>query len=388
MTYDFAAKAGLNAAMTVTFAAGLFVAPFFLFSATAGQVADKCEKAWLIRTLQKIQILLTITCCICFWQGYLYALIAILFLMTVNTTFFGPVKYSILPDHLKSRELMAGNSLIEAATFLSILAGAIFGGLSIRAENGISLFASVVILSSITSWVCSRFIPFATPDDPDLPIRWNLLTQTWKVLGYARSTRIVWLAIIGISWFWLCGGVFLTQFPNFTKNIIGGNEQVNILWLVVFSCGIALGSLACSKIQGEAIHGRLVPYGLGGVMLGMLGLVWAASVYHYPSDALLDIASFLARGAISWTLIGTLFFLAFCGGINIVPLYVIMQHHAPHQYRSRIIAANNILNALFMVIASIAVFALYAIGLDIVEIFALIGVLNIVTYVAIRKLCS
>ncbi len=341
--------------------------------------------------MQKIQILFSILCCTCFFLGYLYALIAILFAMTLSSTFFGPVKYSILPDHLKDSELVAGNSLIEAGTFLSILMGAIFGSLMIRQENGIPIFSLCVIGASVLSWLVSLAIPLASRDDPELQVGWNVFSVTYAVLQYARHERTVWLAVIGISWFWLSGGVFLTQLPHFTKHVIGGNEGINVLWLMLFSLGVAIGSLVCSKLQGESIDGKLVPYGLSGVTLGILCFAMASVSYgheyaplietaHAYPEKMLTITEFLALGIPSFALMASLLLIAFCGGIYIVPLYVMMQHHAPHQYRSRVIAANNILNACFMTISSIGVFMLYSLGLNVMEIFLCVGVINLFIY--------
>ncbi len=383
-TYDVAAQAGINAPMMVTLAAGLFILPFFLFSATAGQVADKYEKSWLTQKIKQIEILLMIACAVGFYLQSVYFLLVILFLMGVQSTFFGPIKYSLLPEHLKDDELISGNGLIEGGTFLSILLGTIFGGLIIRTEYGVEVLSLCVVGFSIIGWISSRSIPKAPIGDPKLKIGWNIVAETWKIIGYAREERTVWLSIIGISWFWLIGATFLTQFPTYTKEVIGGNEHIVTLFLTIFSVGIGVGSVWCNKLLKGEINGRLVPVGSIGITISIIAFVAASYCYNPPSDSLVVLSQFFAAGLAAWGIVLSLLMLSIFSGIYIVPLYAIMQHRSNDKYLARIIAANNVLNALFMVLASVIALGLFALGLSVVQLLLVVGLANIPVFFVVR----
>jgi len=397
-TYDVANHNGLDASIMVTIAAGLFMLPFFLFSATAGQLADKYEKSWLTQKIKQVEIVLMIACAVCFYMGSVYGLLIVLFLMGMQSTFFGPIKYSLLPEHLRDDELISGNGWIEGGTFLSILLGTIFGGLIIRTEYGIELLSVCLIAFAIIGWIASRSIPISPPSligDPQLKIGWNIAKETSKIIGYARKERTVWLSILAISWFWLVGATFLTQFPVYTKDIIGGNEHIVTLFLTVFSFGIGLGSVWCNKLLNGKIDGRLVPYGALGISFAILAFV-AASYYYeieriayieqllHNKDAILGFFEFFAVGASSWVIVLSLLMLSVCSGIYIVPLYAIMQHRSSPSYVSRVIAANNVLNALFMVFASIAALILFSFNFTVTDIFLTVGVANVPVFFVVR----
>lgn len=395
-TYDVASYHNLNANVMVTLAAGLFILPFFLFSATAGQFADKYEKSWLTRKIKQVEILLMIVCAVCFFTESVYGLLVVLFFMGVQSTFFGPIKYSLLPEHLQDDELISGNGLIEGGTFLSILLGTIFGGLIIRTEYGVELLSSCVIIFAVIGWIASSSIPKAvTIGDPHLKIGWNIITETWKIIGYARQEITVWLSIIGISWFWLIGATFLTQFPVYTKEVIGGSEHIVILFLTIFSIGIGIGSLWCNKLLKGEINGRLVPYGSIGMSLAIFSFVVAS--YFYEVDRLyyiehilkyeyrvLGVLEFFEVGMSSFGVIISLLMMSVCAGIYIVPLYAIMQHRSDHNYIARIIAANNVMNALFMVIASVGALALFSLNFTVTNVLLTVGFLNIPVFFVIH----
>lgn len=394
-TYDVALSHEFNAEMIVTLAAGLFILPFFLFSATAGQVADKYEQSWLTRQIKLVEIILMIACAACFFLQSVYGLLTILFLMGTQSTFYGPIKYSLLPEHLKDDELISGNGLIEGGTFLSILLGTIFGGLIIRTHYGVELLSFFVILFAIIGWFSSRYIPLTPIGDSQLKVGWNIYSETQKVVSYAKKERSVWLSIIGISWFWLIGATFLTQLPTYTKEVIQGDEHIVTLFLTIFSLGIGLGSIWCNKLLKGEINGRLVPYGSIGMSVAIL-LFSLSSYYYidhlnilYPTIKALKTSitftDFLTSGISSWGIVLSLLLLSVFAGVYIVPLYAIMQHRSERRYLARIIAANNIINSLFMVLATILILILFALHLSIIDILLSIGILNIPVFFIIRK---
>jgi len=395
-TYDIANYHGLNASIMVTLAAGLFILPFFLFSATAGQVADKYEKSWLTQKIKQVEIVLMLACAAFFFLGNVSGLLIVLFLMGVQSTFFGPIKYSLLPEHLHDDELISGNGWIEGGTFLSILLGTIFGGLIILTEYGIELLSLCVFAFSVIGWIASRSIPKASIGDPKLKIGWNIAQETWKIIGFARKEHTVWLSILAISWFWLIGVTFLTQFPTYTKEIIGGNEHIVTLFLSIFSIGIGIGSLWCNKLLNGKIDGRLVPY--GSISITITIILFAIASYFYGvermdylehvlqyEDKILGFSEFFAVGLSSWSIIVSLLALSICSGIYIVPLYAIMQHRSNSIYLARVIAANNVMNALFMVFASMIALMLFSLNFTVTDIFLMLGIANIPVFFVVRK---
>lgn len=395
-TYDVAVHNNLDASLMVTLAAGLFIFPFFLFSATAGQIADKFEKSWLTKKIKQVEILLMIACAVCFFIHSVYGLLIVLFLMGAQSAFFGPIKYSLLPEHLKDSELISGNGFIEGGTFLSILLGTIFGGLIIPTKHGVELLSIFLIIFSFIGWIASKFIPKSPIGDCDLKINWNIARETWKIIGYARKERTVWLSIIGISWFWLIGATFLTQFPVYTKEIIGGNEHIVTLFLTIFSTGIGVGSIWCNKLLKGKINGRLVPYGSIGMTLAIIFFVVASYFYeierlHYlaqllkSQDTTLSFSAFFGLGIPSWGIVISLFMLSVCAGIYIVPLYAIMQHRSDDHYIARIIAANNVMNAFFIVLASGGALTLFSLNYTVTNILLTVGLINIPVFLFIRR---
>jgi MFS family permease len=384
-TYDIAVKTGQDANFIVTIASAVFILPFFLFSATAGQLADKYEKSWLSQKIKLVEIVLMISCYIGFHFQSVSFLMFILFMMGVHSTFFGPIKYSLLPEHLKEKELIAGNGLIEGGTFLSILLGTIFGGVIIRTQYGIELLSFFVILFAVIGWIASKSIPKSPAGDKKLKLSWNIFSQTWQIIGFAKKEPTVWLSIIAISWFWFVGVTFLTQFPTFTKNIIGGNEHVVTLFLCIFSIGVGVGSVLCNKLLKGKIDGRLVPLGCIGMTVSIFVFTFASSLYtNTGSD--ITLSAFISSGIAAWLIMAGLLILSIFSGIYIVPLYAIMQHRSDEKYISRVIAANNVMNSLFMVVASIFAVAIFAIGLNVIQLMLVVGVLNIPVFFVIRKI--
>lgn len=387
-TYDVAQKLEMNTAVMVTFASGLFILPFFLFSSFAGNIADKYEKSRLVHIIKFAEILIMAFSFIGFYFQSINLLLFLLFLMGTQSTFFGPIKYSLLPEHLKDSELVSGNAFIEGGTFLAILLGTIFGGIVIRFENGVAIISIAVLSFAIIGFVGSLFIPKTKIADEKLKINFNIFSGTLKIINYAQQERTVWLSIIGISWFWFIGITFLSQFPVYTKNIIGGDEQVVTLFLAIFSVGIGVGSVMCNKLLKGKIDGRLVPIGSIGMTIGIMIFSIASYFYKLPanSDYFFGIREFLANGLESWYIVIGLLMIAVFAGIYIVPLYAIMQHRSDAQYLSRIIASNNVLNALFMVFSSVIIVILLKLKLEILQIFILVGVANIFVFFIVKKI--
>ncbi|HEX3499474.1 MAG TPA: acyl-[ACP]--phospholipid O-acyltransferase [Stellaceae bacterium] len=374
VTYRLAEEAGLNGQILVTAAAGLFILPFFLFSATSGLLADKVEKRRLILAVKTAEIVFMAIAVAGFYSGHVILLMTVLFLMGVHSTFFGPIKYGILPAHLAPGELLAGNALIEAGTFLAILIGTIVGGVIILTAHGIAVVSLGLLAVAVAGLVAAYFIPPAPPPAPDLALRFNIVADTFDMLRYARQRRELFLAMLGISWFWLVGATFLSQFPTLAKDVIGADENVVTLFLTAFTIGIALGSLICNRLLAGEVSTRLVPLAALGISLFTIDLYYASAALP-PAGALLGIAGFLSHLA-GWRIVGDLVLIAMSGGIFIVPLYAFLQAHSEESHRSRVIAANNIWNALFMVAAAIATIVLLETGFSVPQVFLIVAIVN------------
>src|SRR5438128_42803 len=384
VAYQAASLTSLSSNDLVNLAAGLFILPFVLLSATAGQLADKFEKSRLIRWIKLFEIAIMVIGLVGFWRQDLLLLFLALALMGVHSTLFGPVKYAILPQHLKPTELIGGNGLVEMGTFVAILLGTIVGGVVVAAKPDGPLYAGgVAIAVAVAGYLVSRGIPLTPAVAPGLGINWNPFTETWKNLRFAQGNRVVWISMLGISWFWFYGATFLTQFPNFTKDVLGGDEHVATLLLAIFSVGIGAGSLLCERMSGHKVEVGLVPFGSIGLSLFAVDL-WLASRGLHPT-ALTGIDGFLAVHA-HWRVAADLVLLGMFGGFYIVPLYALIQERSEPAFRSRIIAANNILNAIFMVASAGIAVGLLKAGLSIPQLFLVTGVMNAAVAVYIYSL--
>ena len=374
VAFQAATLTALSSNDLVNVAAAVFIAPFMLFSATAGQIADKFEKSRLIRFIKVFEIAIMIVGAIGFYRRDLVILFAALGLMGVHSTLFGPVKYAILPQHLRKDELIGGNGLVEMGTFVAILLGEIIGGLVIAIKpNGPVLAGATAIAVAVVGYVVSRRIPETPAVAPNLRINWNPFTETWSNLRFAQGNRVVWLSMLGISWFWFYGATFLTQFANFTKDVLGGDEHVATLMLAIFSVGIGVGSLLCERLSGRKVELGLVPFGSIGLSLFAIDLYFASR--GLAPQGLAGVGVFLAAPA-HWRIIADLILIGMFGGFYIVPLYALIQERSEPAYRSRIIAANNILNALFMVASAGMAIGLLKSGLSIPQLFMVTGVMN------------
>lgn len=376
ITYSLASKQGLNAQLMVTAAAGIFILPFFLFSATAGQLSDKYDKARLIRMIKVAEVVLMVGAAVGFYLQSVGFLMIMLFLMGTQSTFFGPLKYAILPDHLHKDELIGGNGLIEAATFLAILLGTVVGGIFILSKGGVHIISSFILVVAVVGWYSSRFIPATEPAQPRLRVNPNFLTETWKIIRYTAGYRDIFLSILAISWFWLVGATFLAQVPTFGKDVLGGNQDVVTLLLLVFSVGIGIGSLLCNRMLKGVVNATYVPFGALGITVFAVDLYFASSqAQPVAGAALIGAGEFLGTFD-GWRIIADILLLAIAGGIYVVPLNAIVQERSDEEHRSRNIAAVNIINSLFMVISAIGTAAMLAAGFSVPEVFLTVAIIN------------
>ena len=384
LTFQAASMTTMSSGLLVNVCAGLFILPFFLFSATAGQLADKYEKASITRLVKVFEIVIMIVGALGFYWLSLELMLIALFMMGMHSTMFGPVKYAYLPQHLKNEELVGGNGLTDAGTFIAILLGTIVGGtlIGIKPSGAMWVSATAIVIAVLGYWV-SRAVPLSPAPSPALKINWNPLTETWANLKFLRTNRTVFLSILGISWFWFYGAMFLSQFPNYTKEVLGGGEHVVTLLLAVFSVGIGLGSLLCEKLSGRKIEIGLVPFGSIGLTLFALDLFFASPSMTHATP--LGATAFLQQAG-SWRVLFDLLMIGIFGGFYIVPLYALIQSRSESSHQSRVIAGNNILNALFMVVAAgVAIVGLNS-GLTIPQLFLLTGLLNALVAIYIYTL--
>ena len=365
-------------------APALFILPFFLFSASAGQLAEKYEKTRLIRYVKLFEIAAMVLAAYAFHAKNVPLLLGVLFLMGLHSTLFGPIKYAILPQALRREELVGGNGMVEMGTSLAILFGMIAGG-SLMAIEGVGPTAAsaLVIGVAVLGWLACRAIPPAPATAPELRFNWNPFTETWRVLGFVVRDRTVFNSVLGISWFWFFGGVFTAQLPNYTKLFLGGDESVAILVLALFSVGVGIGSLLCERLSGHKVEIGLVPLGSIGLSLFGIDLYFAQPALAATHG--IDAWNFLLapghwRIALDMTLLGVF------AGFYIVPLFALVQTRTPRHELSRVIAGNNIINALFMVVAAGFGLGLGALGLSIPQIFLATALLNAAVAVYIYTL--
>lgn len=374
IAFQAAATDPTRANTLINLSAGLFVLPFFLFSATAGQLSDKYEKSRYIRWVKLLEIVIMTGAAVGFVMGITPLLIALLFLMGFQSTLFGPAKYSILPQHLKSEELVGGNAWIEMATNLAILLGTMLGGILIAQQHGPRWVAGAVVALAVLGYLSSRAIPVAPPAAPDLKINWNPATETWRILQFAYRNKTVFQSILGISWFWFLGSVYLAQLPNFTKLTLHGDEHVVTLLLTLFAVGIGIGSLLCERLSGRMVEIGLVPFGSIGLTVFGVDLFFATPAPP-TGGALQGVWAFLAQPG-SWRVVADIVLIGTFGGIFIVPLYALVQQRSERSHLSRVIAGNNVLNAIFMVAAALIAIVMLDQGLSIPQLLLVMAIFN------------
>jgi 1-acyl-sn-glycerol-3-phosphate acyltransferase len=356
----------------------VFIAPFLLFSATSGQLADKYDKALLTRLVKNLEIVIVVLAAIGLATTQVALMLGCIFLLGLHSTLFGPVKYAYLPQHLDERELTGGNGMIEMGTFVAILLGNLAGGLLIALPaggwlGGAQWVAIVSLVLAVLGRAVSQWVPATPAAAPDLRINWNPVSETWANLRIAHGNLVVFRSLLGISWMWFFGVVFLAQFPSFAKDVLHGDEHVASLLLVVFSVGIGIGSLLTETLSRRHVEIGLVP-------LGAIGMTLFAGDLYFASRGLPDVPAqtvsvFVANPA-HWRVLFDLFMLSASAGLYSVPMYALIQLRAPASHRARIIAANNILNAIFMIASSLIVGALLSTGLTIPQVFGLTALAN------------
>lgn len=365
ITFRFPHLTAVRPEILVTLAAGIFILPFFLFSAAAGQLADRADKAGIARIVKLAEIGIMFVAAAGFLLPHPGLLLATLFCMGAHSAFFGPVKYAILPQHLAADELLSGNAWVEAATFLAILTGGIAAGL-LSMLPGAQVWVSIIgIAVAVTGYAFSRFIPDAPGSAPDLTVDWRFWRGILPVVTRLREDKAVFAAVLAISWFWLTGATYLSQFPAFVRNHVGGGEGVVTILLTAFSLGIAFGSLLCGRfLKGTARFTPLAAFGMG---------IFGVDLYFAQS---------------LWRIVPDLFFAAACGGIFTVPLYTLVQRRTAAAIMSRTIAGLNIMNALFMVISSVVCVLLLKFSLGVPEIFLLLALLHFPAGYALKSKLS
>ena len=391
VSITFGAAAASNAGVLANLAQGLFILPFFLFSALSGQLADKYEKSMLIRQSRLAEVVLMCCGAVALYVGKVPFMLGVIFMLGVLATIFGPLKYSLMPQHLRQSELVGGNALVDAGTFIAILVGTIAGGLLApdASEGGAGnnddanfAAAATMVAVAVLMYLCSRAIPRAEPTDPALKINFNPLSSTWEVIRFAAKSRTIFLSLLGISWFWLVGALLLAQLPAYAKDVIGGDKTVYTLLLAAFSVGTALGSLACERLSGHKVEIGLVPLGSIGMTLCLVDLYFEHPGVHAAGAAVLSWTEFLAAGY--WDITLDCALMGMFGGLFIVPLYALILQRSAESHRARIIACNNIMNAGFMVFAALLAIAwLEVLDYTIPQLFILAGVLNaiVATYI-------
>jgi 1-acyl-sn-glycerol-3-phosphate acyltransferase len=354
----------------------LFVLPHLLFSATSGQLADKFEKTTLIRLVKNLEIGIMALAAWGLWSSQVPALLLCIFLLGLHSTLFGPVKFAYLPQHLSERELTGGNGMVEMGTFVAILLGNVVGGLLIATpEVGAMHVAAACFALALVGRTAAQFVPRSPATDPALVINWNPVSETWRNLRLAHGNIVVFRTLLGISWLWFFGSVFLSNFPAFAKDVLHGDEQVASLLLVVFSTGIGIGSLLCETLSRRHVEIGLVPLGAIGMTMFAVDLYFASRAL--PPSPALTLTQFLVIGA-HWRVMIDLALMALSAGLFSVPMYALMQLRTPATHRARIIAANNILNALFMIGAALIAGALLKAGFTVPQLFLAVGLANAV----------
>ena len=373
IVFQGAQTVGADSNLLTNLSAALFILPFFLFSATAGQWIEKNEKSFSIRSIKQLEVVIMLCAAYAFYVHNIYLLIVLLFFMGSQSTLFGPAKYSYIPQHLNNEELVGGNALVQMGTFVAILIGTMLGGILISYQNGSELVAIAIVGLSIAGYLSSRLIPVTPSPNPTLKINWNPITETCRNIAFIYSNRTVFLSVLGISWFWFIGASYLVQLPNYTRLTLGGNEQVVTLLLTLFTLGIGCGSILCNWLSGRRVELGLVP--LGSIGLTVFGIDLFFSQPDVISEQLIGAVFFLQQPE-SYRIVIDILFIGIFGGLYIVPLFSLVQQRSEPAHLSRVIAGNNIINALLMVLSAITAMLLLGNGVSIPQLFMVIAVLN------------
>ena len=379
LTYTAASQLGVEVSILNNLAAMLFILPYFLFSALAGQIADKFEKSKLTRLTKLLELSIMVIAAVGFVFEWYALLFVALFLMGTQSTFFVPIKYAYLPQAMQENELVGANGLFQMGTSLAILLGMIIAGVLTQVPQPLYWISLTVLVVAILGYFAARSIPTMPAMQPDLKINWNIFTTSVSTVRYLYSLRFLFFVILGNSWFWFYGATFLTQTPEFSKVILHGDESVVIFLLTLFSVGVSIGSLLCKRLTKNQVSLRLLPFGIAGLSIFAIDLYFSLSGLSIDgnTETLIGVSGLFAIPG-SWRVFVDLFFLGFSGGLYIVPLYASMQAYAPKSHRARIVGANNIFNAIFMVGSAIfSIVVLNSLGMSLPQLFLVTGLLNI-----------
>lgn len=387
ITYKAASMSGriidLDAKSMVALCGGIFILPFFLFSATAGQISDKYSKSKLMFWIKIWEVIVMIFGAVGFLTNNMTILISTLFFMGLQSTFFGPIKYSVLPEIIKTNELVKGNAYFGMGTFISILLGTIAGGLAINIPSigPYAVSAAVIFFAALGTWFSSKILKL-DPVSPQVKIEYGILKPSIEILKITRSNPKVFLAVSGISWFWFLGAALLSMFPDYVKNSIGGDESIVTLFLALFSIGIAVGSIICERLSQEKLELGLVPLGTFGMTIFLIDLFLVGSPPR--SIAIIGFAEFFTS-LTNIRIVFDLFMLSIFAGFFTVPLYTYIQQFSEEKHRSRVIAGLNIYNAFLMVFSAIFLIVLYKVNFSMPQIYGVLGIGNLVVGLVIYK---
>lgn len=375
ITFRLAEEYGFDSGVVITLVFAVYILPYIPFSSLAGQMADKYEKSALIRRIRAAEILISFGAATALIFENLWWLVILLFLLSTKSAFFGPLKFSILPQHLREDELVAGNGLVSAGTNIAIITGTLFGGLFILSPYGSLKVSAGIIGVAAAGYISARFIPEAESAAPSLSVDCNILRSTAAMLSYPFSDRKILLSMLGICWFYFLGSVYLAQLPSFTKFSMGGNEQVSTFFLVVFSLGVGAGSVLCNRLLHGRVSGRYLSLSLAGVSIFTL-LLYMISMKTAHGDSLLALAGFISQPAALGVSL-SMFMVAACGGLYSVPVYAILQKVTPPAYMSRVIASLNVMTSFSMVAAAGMSAAMLALGAGVTAVFLALAALNV-----------
>ncbi|GAA5009922.1 MFS transporter [Acinetobacter puyangensis] len=388
-TYGWINRGEINISTLNNVAALLFILPFFIFSATAGQIADRYERSQLIRWLKIGEICIMLLATVGFFLGNLWILLCALFLTGTQAAFFGPIKYAILPDILTEQELMSGNAIFQSGTSLAILLGMVIGGIVISLSAGSMWWISLTVLAvAVMGYFSSRQILKQKIADPTLKVNWNFFVTSGQIIRLSYGLPLIFFILLGNSWYWFYGATIITQIPQMTQQYLHGNENVSSVVLTFFSVGVVIGSALCKKLSGNSVNIKMVPLGSIGLTLFAFYLSWALGSVPQQHGEYFNIAQVFGQGVSYYHVFAAVTLLGISGGFYIVPLYAMMQAKSPETQRARIVAANNIFNAIFMVTAAIfCIIVLSSLQLTLLHLFNITAILSaVVTGLLIVKI--
>lgn len=373
LTYRLASDLEISLEVLAPIAAGVFILPFAIFSPFAGQISDSVDKAVMMRWVKFVEIILMIGAAVAYHMQQLIPLFILLFLMGAQSAFFAPIKYGVLPQYLPKRELVTGNGLIQAATFLSILLGTIVGTNLILTEAGILWTSIAVVAIAVIGWVSSLYALPAPPRDRSVAVDWTVVPAMAKVFAVTRAQPVAFRTIVAISWFWFAGATFMSLLAPFTKNQLGADETVLTLLLAGFSIGVAIGAMLCGVVYRGQIKVGYAPWAAVGIAIFSIDLMIATSAPPaQDAEALMNISDFLASGS-GWRVLFDFVMLAACAGFYVTPLNAVYQNAAPEGERGRIVACSNMIDSALMATSAVVVALLVQVGLSTPQIFGLVG---------------